>query len=155
MKVLTLIKAKSNVFLWYVRCCSCTRRLKTKILTTSAPPSWIQFDVFSYVRHVNNSEHACFINSKFLCFHQPRRTLLLHQCWTIWLKQCCTILLKQCWTILLKQCWTILLKQCWTILLKQCWTILLKQCWTILLVQQCCSHMITMLFKHRSGNNPI
>ena len=45
MKVLTLIKAKSNVFLWYVQCCSCTRRSKTKILTTRAPPSWIEFDV--------------------------------------------------------------------------------------------------------------
>ena len=45
MKVLTLIKAKSNVFPWYVQCCSCTRRSKTKILTTRAPPSWIEFDV--------------------------------------------------------------------------------------------------------------
>ena len=45
MKVLTLIKAKSNVFLWYVQCCSCTQRSKTKILTTRAPPSWIEFDV--------------------------------------------------------------------------------------------------------------
>ena len=45
MKILTLIKAKSNVFLWYVQCCSCTRRSKTKILTTRAPPSWIEFDV--------------------------------------------------------------------------------------------------------------
>ena len=42
MKVLTLIKAKSNVFLWYVQCCSCTRRSKNKILTTRAPPSWIE-----------------------------------------------------------------------------------------------------------------
>ena len=31
MKVLTLIKAKSNVFLWYVQCCSCTRRSKTNV----------------------------------------------------------------------------------------------------------------------------
>ena len=38
MKVLTLIKGKSNVFLWYVQCCSCTRRSKTKLLTTRAPP---------------------------------------------------------------------------------------------------------------------
>ena len=30
MKVLTLIKAKSNVFLWYVQCCSCTRGWKPK-----------------------------------------------------------------------------------------------------------------------------
>ena len=45
MKVLTLIKAKSNVFLWYVQCCSCMRRSKTKILTTRAPPFWIEFDV--------------------------------------------------------------------------------------------------------------
>ena len=43
VKVLILIKAKSNVFLWYVQCCSCTRRSKTKILTTRAPPSWIEF----------------------------------------------------------------------------------------------------------------
>ena len=42
MKVLTLIKAKSNVFLWYVQCCSCTRISKTKILTARAPPSWIE-----------------------------------------------------------------------------------------------------------------
>ena len=45
MKVLTLIKAKSNAFHWYVQCCSCTRRSKTKIVTTRAPPSWIEFDV--------------------------------------------------------------------------------------------------------------
>ena len=45
MKVLTLIKAKSNVFLWYVQCCRCTRRLKTKILMIRATPSWIEFDV--------------------------------------------------------------------------------------------------------------
>ena len=45
MKVLTLIKAKSYVFLWCVQCCSCTRRSKTKILTTRSPPSWIEFDV--------------------------------------------------------------------------------------------------------------
>ena len=31
-------------FLWYVQCCSCTRRSKTKILTTRAPPYWIEFD---------------------------------------------------------------------------------------------------------------
>ena len=45
MKVLTLIEAKSNVFLWYVQCCSCTGRSKTKILATRAPPSWIECDV--------------------------------------------------------------------------------------------------------------
>ena len=45
MKILTLIKAKSNFFHWYVQCCSCTRKSKTKILTTRAPPSWIEFDV--------------------------------------------------------------------------------------------------------------
>ena len=50
MKVLTLIKAKNNVFLWYVQCCSCTRRSKTKILTTRAPPSWIEFDVVTSQR---------------------------------------------------------------------------------------------------------
>ena len=36
MKVLTLIKAKGDVFLWYVQYCSCTRRSKIKILTTRA-----------------------------------------------------------------------------------------------------------------------
>ena len=45
MEVLTLIKAKSNVSPCYVQWCSCTRRSKTKILTTRAPPSWIEFDV--------------------------------------------------------------------------------------------------------------
>ena len=49
MKVLTLIKAKSNVFLWYVQCYSCTLRSKTKILTTRAPcfrlcnTTWIDY----------------------------------------------------------------------------------------------------------------
>ena len=42
MKVLTLIKVKSNVFLWYVQCCSCTRRSKTKISTMGA-------DIFDWV----------------------------------------------------------------------------------------------------------
>ena len=55
MKVLTLIKAKSNVFLWYVQCCSCTRRLKTKILTTRAPPSWIEFDVVTSQRQTQSA----------------------------------------------------------------------------------------------------
>ena len=61
MKVLTLIKAKSNVFLWYVQCCSCTRRLKTKILTTRAPPSWIEFDVVTCtVKHeILNMVYDC------------------------------------------------------------------------------------------------
>ena len=47
MKVLTLIKAKSNVLLWYVQCCSCTRRSKTKILTTKCfrlcNATWIDY----------------------------------------------------------------------------------------------------------------
>ena len=55
MKVLTLIKAKSNVFLWYVQCCSCTRRSKTKILTTRAPPSWIEFDVVTSQRQTQSA----------------------------------------------------------------------------------------------------
>ena len=55
MKVLTLIEAKSNVFLWYVQCCSCTRRSKTKILTTSAPPSWTEFDVVTSQRQTQSA----------------------------------------------------------------------------------------------------
>ena len=47
MKVLTLIKAKSNVFLWYVQCC--------KILTTRAPPSWIEFDVVTSQRQTQSA----------------------------------------------------------------------------------------------------
>ena len=50
VKVLIMIKAKNNVFLWYVQCFSCTRRSKTKILTTRAPPSWIEFDVMTSQR---------------------------------------------------------------------------------------------------------
>ena len=53
MKVLTLIKAKSNVFLWYIQCCSCTRRSKIKILATRAPPSWIEFDVVTSQRQTS------------------------------------------------------------------------------------------------------
>ena len=55
MKVLTLIKAKSNVFLWYVQCCSCTQRSKTKILTTRAPPSWTEFDVVMSQRQTQSA----------------------------------------------------------------------------------------------------
>ena len=55
IKVLTLIKAKSNVFLWYMQCCSCTRRSKTKILTTRAPPSWIEFDVVTSQRQTQSA----------------------------------------------------------------------------------------------------
>ena len=58
MKVLTLIKAKSNVFLWYVQCCSCTRRSKTKILTTRAPPSWIEFDIVTSQRQTQSKMAA-------------------------------------------------------------------------------------------------
>ena len=57
MKVLTLIKAKSNVSPWYVQCCSCTRRSKTKILTTRAPPSWIEFDVVTSHRQTRHLEY--------------------------------------------------------------------------------------------------
>ena len=55
MKVLTLIKTKSNVFLWYMQCCSCTRRSKTKILTTRSPPSWIEFDVVTSHRQTQSA----------------------------------------------------------------------------------------------------
>ena len=55
MEVLTLIKGKSNVFLWYVQCCSCTLRSKTKILTTRAPPSWIQFDAVTSQRQTQSA----------------------------------------------------------------------------------------------------
>ena len=61
MKVLTLIKAKSNVFLWYVQCCSCTRRSKTKILTTRAPPSWIEFDVVTSQRQTRHLEYGLWL----------------------------------------------------------------------------------------------
>ena len=40
----TNLKQKVMIFL-YVQCYSCTQRLKTKILTTRALPSWIEFDV--------------------------------------------------------------------------------------------------------------
>ena len=39
-----------------MQCCSCTRRSKTEILTTRAPPSWIEFDVVT--SHRQNSK--CF-----------------------------------------------------------------------------------------------
>ena len=67
MKVLTLIKAKSNVFLWYVQCCSGTRRSKTKIVTTRAPPSWFEFDVVTSHRQTRHLECGLwFLISKFL-----------------------------------------------------------------------------------------
>ena len=55
MKVITLIKVKSNGLLWYVKCCSCTRRSKTKILTTRALPSWIEFDVVTSQRQTQSA----------------------------------------------------------------------------------------------------
>ena len=61
MKVLTSIKAKNNVFLWYVQCCSCTRRSKTKILTTRAPPSWIGFDVVTSQRQTRHLEYGLWL----------------------------------------------------------------------------------------------
>ena len=61
MKVLTLIKAKSNVFPWYVQCCSCTRRSKTKILTTRALPSWIEFDVVTSHRQMPHLEYGLWL----------------------------------------------------------------------------------------------
>ena len=56
MKVLTLIKAKSNVFLWYVQCCSCTRRSKTR-----APPYWIKFDVVTSHRQTRHLEYRLWL----------------------------------------------------------------------------------------------
>ena len=68
MKVLTMIKAKSNVFLWYVQCCSCTQRSKTKILMTRAPPSWIEFDVVTSQRQTRNLEYDLWLLIfMFLC----------------------------------------------------------------------------------------
>ena len=61
MKVLTLIKAKCNVSPWYVQCCSCTRRSKTKILTTRAPPSWIEFDVVTSHRQTQHLEYGLWL----------------------------------------------------------------------------------------------
>ena len=55
MKVITSIKAKGNVFLWYVQCCSCTRISKTEILTTRAPPSWIEFNVVTSQRQIESA----------------------------------------------------------------------------------------------------
>ena len=68
MKVLTLIKEKSSVFLRYVQCCSCTRWSKTKILTTRAPPSWIEFDVVTSHRQMPHLEYGLWLLiSMFLC----------------------------------------------------------------------------------------
>ena len=61
MKVLTMNKAKSNVFLWYVQCCSCTRSSKTKILTTRAPPCWIEFDVGTSQRQTRHLEYGLWL----------------------------------------------------------------------------------------------
>ena len=60
-KVLTLIKAKSNVFLWYVQCCSCMRRSKTKLLTTRVPPCWIEFDVVTSHRQTRHLEYGLWL----------------------------------------------------------------------------------------------
>ena len=46
MKVLTLIKAKSDVFLQYVQCCTCP------------PPSWIEFDVVTSHRQTLHLEYG-------------------------------------------------------------------------------------------------
>ena len=68
MKILTLIKAKNNVFLWYVQCCSCMRRSKTKILTTRALPSWIEFDVVTSHHQTRHLEYGLWLLiSMFLC----------------------------------------------------------------------------------------
>ena len=61
VKVLTLIKAKSNVFLWYVQCCTGTRRSKTKILTTRALPPWIEFDVVTSHRQTRHLEYGLWL----------------------------------------------------------------------------------------------
>ena len=66
MKVLTLIKAKRNVFLWYVQCCSCARRSKTKILTTRAPPSWIEFWHCAVKRDILNMACDCWFPCSFV-----------------------------------------------------------------------------------------
>ena len=38
-----------------MQCCSCTRKSKTKILTTRAPPSWIEFDVVTSQRQTQSA----------------------------------------------------------------------------------------------------
>ena len=70
MKVLTLIKANSNVFLWYVQFCSCMQRSKTKILTTRTLPSWIEFDVVTY-HNVKLKVNATWIDYLRLSKHPP------------------------------------------------------------------------------------
>ena len=74
MKVITLIKAKSNVFLWYVQCCSCTRRLKTKILTTRAPQSWIDFDVVTSQRQTQSASD-CVMLLESITWDSQRRNM--------------------------------------------------------------------------------
>ena len=61
VKVLIMIKAKNNVFLWYVQCFSCTRRSKTKILTTRAPPSWIEFNVVTSHHQTRHLEYGLWL----------------------------------------------------------------------------------------------
>ena len=69
MKILTLIKAKSKVFLWYVQCCSCMRRSKTKILTTRAPPSCFRLCNATWIDYVR-------LSNDFSGFHlQPAAEL--------------------------------------------------------------------------------
>ena len=56
-----------------MQCCSCTRRSKTKILMTRAPPSWIEFDVVTS----NPRQRTCF--SFFMpqkSFNKPFKFLL-------------------------------------------------------------------------------
>ena len=67
VKVITLIKAKSIVFLWYVQCCSCTRRSKTKILTTRTPPSWIEFDVVTSQRQIQSASDCVMLLESITC----------------------------------------------------------------------------------------
>ena len=102
MKVLTLIKAKSNVFLWYVQCCSCTRRSKTKILTTKVPPSSIEFDVVTSQRQTQSGSDCVMLlesitwdsQTIFLAFardqwmqehgNQQSQTISKMSCLTVW-----------------------------------------------------------------------
>ena len=63
MKVLTLIKAKStsNVSPWYVQWCTGMWRSKTKILTTRAPPYWIEFDVVTSHHQMQHLEYGLWL----------------------------------------------------------------------------------------------
>ena len=79
MKILTLIKAKSNVSHWYVQCGTGTQKSKTQILTTRVPPSWIEFDVVTSHRQRGHLEYdlwlfiSMFLHLLISCKSQKNR----------------------------------------------------------------------------------